>query len=174
MTDAHEGAVARSAERPPQGYRPGVGILLFNEGGHVFVAQRIDTAEPAWQMPQGGIDAGEEPREAALRELEEEIGTRRAEIVGETAGWLLYDLPEPLRGKVWGGQWRGQAQKWYAARFTGTDADIDLEAHHHAEFSTWCWIDPESLPELIVDFKRPLYRAVLRELRPHLLSEGTL
>ncbi|MEQ8696363.1 MAG: RNA pyrophosphohydrolase [Bauldia litoralis] len=157
--------LAETLDGPPAGYRLGVGILLFDASGRVFVAERIDTPG-AWQMPQGGIDKGEDPRAAVLRELEEETGTARAEIVAETHGWLTYDLPEDLRGKVWKGRFRGQAQKWYAARFTGGDDDIDLDTHHHPEFATWRWAELESLPDLIVDFKRPLYRAIVAELGP--------
>jgi putative (di)nucleoside polyphosphate hydrolase len=117
----------------------------------------------AWQMPQGGIDPGETPREAALRELEEEIGTAKAEIIGETVAWHHYDLPPELTGGMWGGRFRGQRQKWFAMRFTGTDADIDL-ATEHPEFDAWEWVAPTRLPELIVAFKRDVYVAVLAEL----------
>jgi putative (di)nucleoside polyphosphate hydrolase len=151
---------------PPVGYRRGVGIMLFNRGGAVFVAKRKDTPGEAWQMPQGGIDANEEPRAAALRELAEEIGTANAEIVAETRNWLLYDLPDDLVGKVWEGRYRGQAQKWFAARFLGTDAEIDLAKHHDPEFSEWKWAPLEQLPELIVGFKRDLYAALVAELGP--------
>lgn len=143
-------------------YRTGVGIMLINGEGRVFVAQRADTAG-AWQMPQGGIDAGEEPRLAALRELKEEIGTNKAEILAESHGWLSYDLPAELQGRVWGGRFRGQKQKWFLCRFTGTDADIDLDHDDHPEFNAWRWIEPYSLPDLIVPFKRDLYQAVLAE-----------
>src|SRR5215475_12592054 len=109
------------------GYRSGVGIMLLNPVGEVFVGRRIDMpVMPAWQMPQGGIDPGETPRQAALRELKEEIGTDKAEILGESAGWLQYDLPSDLAGGIWGGRYRGQRQKWFVMRFTGSDADIDL------------------------------------------------
>ncbi|MCW5771130.1 MAG: RNA pyrophosphohydrolase [Rhodospirillaceae bacterium] len=153
-------------ETPPAGYRPGVGILLFNRTGLVFVAQRRDTPGEAWQMPQGGIDSGEEPRQAALRELEEETGTAKAEIVAETGGWLLYDLPPDLAGKMWGGRYRGQAQKWFAARFLGTDGDIDIHKHDHPEFSAWKWAPLDSLPALIVGFKRALYTEIVAALGP--------
>ena len=151
---------------PPVGYRRGVGVMLFNSAGLVFVAKRADTDGDAWQMPQGGIDGVEEPRAAALRELREEIGTANAEIVGETRNWLLYDLPDDLVGKVWGGKYRGQAQKWFAARFLGADAEVDLARHHAPEFSEWKWAPLEALPELIVGFKRDLYAALVAELGP--------
>lgn len=142
-------------------YRPCVGIALFNRDGLVFAAERIDTPG-AWQMPQGGIDKGEEPRAAALRELEEEIGTRSAEIIGESADWLTYDLPPELVGKVWKGKYRGQRQKWFALRFTGRDADIDIVTKH-PEFKAWRWLALADLPDLIVPFKRAVYEAVARE-----------
>jgi putative (di)nucleoside polyphosphate hydrolase len=147
-------------------YRPGVGIMLIDRRGRAFVGRRLDVAEENWQMPQGGIDLGETPREAALRELGEEVGTKKAEIVAEMRDWLSYDLPEPLAERMWGGRHRGQRQKWFAARFTGTDADIRLDAHGHPEFSAWRWETPERLPALIVPFKRALYEAVVREFAP--------
>lgn len=148
-------------------YRPGVGIMLINREGRVFVGRRADVpAVPAaWQMPQGGIDPGETPRQAAWRELREEVGTDKAEILGETREWLHYDLPVGIAGRPWGGRWRGQRQKWFAMRFTGADGDIDLAADRHPEFDAWKWVAPERLPELIVPFKRLLYVAVLGELR---------
>ena len=147
-------------------YRPGVGIMLVSRGGLIFVGRRLGMPADlaAWQMPQGGIDPGETPREAAIRELHEEVGTDRAEILGETAGWLHYDLPPEITVKPWGGRWRGQRQKWFAMRFTGGDGDIDLAADGHPEFDAWEWVTAERLPELIVPFKRPLYVAVLAEL----------
>jgi putative (di)nucleoside polyphosphate hydrolase len=145
-------------------YRPCVGVMLINPAGRVFVGQRRDTPD-AWQMPQGGIDRGETPRVAALREMEEEIGTAAAEIVAETQDWLRYDLPPDLLGRVWGGRYRGQKQKWVAARFTGTDADIDL-ATAHPEFDAWQWVEPAELVGLIVPFKRPIYEAVVAEFGP--------
>jgi putative (di)nucleoside polyphosphate hydrolase len=148
-------------------YRPAVGIMLLNRQGRVFVARRIDMpVMPAWQMPQGGIDAGETPRQAALRELDEEIGTDKVEILGESRAWLQYDLPWELAGGVWGGRYRGQRQKWFVMRFTGGDADIDL-ATAHPEFDAWQWVMPTRLPGLIVPFKRQLYLDVLAEFREY-------
>ena len=143
-------------------YRPGVGMVLFNRKGKVFVAQRNDMISAAWQMPQGGIDKGEEPRETALRELEEEIGTRKAEIVAETADWLSYDLPHELVPKIWKGRYRGQRQKWFALRFLGKDSDIDIDTKH-AEFRAWRWEALERLPDQIVSFKRGLYQQLIDE-----------
>ena len=145
-------------------YRRGVGVMLLDAKARVFVAQRIDTPGPAWQMPQGGIDAGEDPRAAALRELEEETGTAKASILAESRGWIRYDLPLDLAGKVWRGRYRGQEQKWFAMRFEGEDRDIDI-ATEHPEFSAWRWAELEELPSLIVAFKRPLYEAVVAEFR---------
>jgi putative (di)nucleoside polyphosphate hydrolase len=121
----------------------------------------------AWQMPQGGIDPGETPREAALRELKEETGTDKAVVLGESRDWLHYDLPEGLAGGIWGGRYRGQRQKWFAMRFTGEDGDIDPAATEHPEFDAWEWVAPELLPDLIVPFKRPLYRDILAEFHAH-------
>ncbi|MDH3596918.1 MAG: RNA pyrophosphohydrolase [Rhodospirillales bacterium] len=143
-------------------YRRGVGLMLLNRNNQVFVAQRIDTPRPAWQMPQGGIDEGETPRDAVLRELEEEIGTSKAEIIAESRRWFDYDLPRDLVPKVWHGRYRGQTQKWFALRFLGEDRDIDVETEE-PEFSAWKWAAYEELPELIVPFKLQLYRAVLAE-----------
>ena len=156
--------------KAPLPYRPCVGILLFNDAGHVFVARRIDTPN-AWQMPQGGIDPGEPPAVAALRELEEEIGTAKAELVAETADWLRYDLPPELVGKVWKGRYRGQEQKWFAARFLGHDRDITL-ATAHPEFDAWRWTPLADLVALAVPFKRDVYRAVVAELAPAIRGSG--
>ena len=142
-------------------YRRCVGIALFNRDGMVFAAERIDTPG-AWQMPQGGIDKGEEPHQAAMRELEEEIGTAKAEIVAEAPDWLTYDLPLELLGRAWKGKYRGQKQRWFALRFTGTDSDINIGTRH-PEFKTWRWLPLADLPSLIVPFKRHVYEAVARE-----------
>jgi putative (di)nucleoside polyphosphate hydrolase len=150
----------------PLPYRPGVGILLFDAKGRVFLARRSDFAD-AWQMPQGGVDAGETPAEAALRELHEETGVASAEIVAETADWLSYDLPPELAAAMWGGRFRGQRQKWFAIRFLGEESEIDLGGTH-GEFDRWRWAEPAQAIRLIVPFKRPLYEAVFRELAPWL------
>ena len=153
-----------ASDGPRPGYRPCVGVMLINEMGLVFTAQRLDMAEDAWQMPQGGIDAGETPRQAALRELKEETGTDKARIIAESAQWLSYDLPAKLRRALWSGQYRGQTQKWFLARFTGEDADIDLNAHV-PEFSSWQWTPLDDLSRLIVPFKREVYEKVVDEFR---------
>jgi putative (di)nucleoside polyphosphate hydrolase len=147
-------------------YRPGVGIMLLNGEGLVFVGRRIDMPAglAAWQMPQGGIDRGETPRQAALRELKEEVGTDKAEILAESGVWHRYELPPEIAGRMWKGRYRGQRQKWFAMRFLGNDADID-PASEHPEFDAWEWVEPERLPELIVPFKRRIYVDVLAEFR---------
>ena len=160
-----------SAGGPRPGYRQGVGIMLVNQAGLVFVAQRLDTAQEAWQMPQGGIEAGETPAGAAMRELAEEIGTAKAEIIAETAGWYDYDLPPELAGKLWGGRYRGQTQKWLACRFEASDDDIRLDTEH-PEFRAWKWVEIDRLSTLIVPFKRALYGAVIAELAPHIAAAG--
>lgn len=153
--------------KTPTAYRPCAGVMLFNAQGRVFVAQRIDNPGPAWQMPQGGVDKGEDPRETAVRELGEEIGVApdQVEIVAEHPEWLRYDLPADLIGKLWKGKYRGQRQKWYCARFLGTDADIDIETPH-PEFSAWRWAAIETLPDLIVPFKRDLYAQIVAAFAP--------
>ncbi|HLJ63885.1 MAG TPA: RNA pyrophosphohydrolase, partial [Stellaceae bacterium] len=153
-------------------YRPGVGILLLNPEGRIFIGRRIlraseDGVGEAWQMPQGGIDRGETPREAALREMKEEIGTNAAEIIAESRRWLHYDLPPEVAKRVWGGRFRGQSQKWFLMRFMGRDSEIDLMTHH-PEFDAWKWVGAEALPRLIVPFKRQLYLDILDEFANHL------
>lgn len=143
-------------------YRPCVGMMVVNTAGLVFVGRRIDTAVNAWQMPQGGIDEGESPETAALRELDEEIGTRNVEIIERTGDWLTYDLPEELIGKIWGGKYRGQRQLWFLMRFLGNDREIDIQTSH-PEFSAWKWLPLEELPDAIVPFKRALYQDLVAE-----------
>jgi putative (di)nucleoside polyphosphate hydrolase len=149
-------------------YRPCAGVMLMNAAGEVFVGQRLDRRDnepPAWQMPQGGIDAGEDPRSAALRELEEETGVS-AELVtieAETRDWISYDLPPHLLGKIWQGKFRGQKQKWFLMRFHGSDSDINI-AQDHPEFSEWRWLPVDQLVDNIVPFKRAVYTRVVQEL----------
>ena len=149
-------------------YRRGVGIMLLNAENKVFAGARIDNTDDAWQMPQGGIDEGEEPWATALRELEEETGIAPdlVERLADCPERLRYDLPEELRGQLWGGKWIGQDQDWFLARFLGRDADIDI-ATEHPEFREWRWIEADQLPELIVPFKRDLYRRLVAEFRPY-------
>lgn len=149
-------------------YRPNVGAVLFNAAGLILVARRADmpNAEGAaggWQLPQGGVDGGEDLRQAVLRELEEEIGTARAEIIAEHPEWLNYDLPPELLGKSLGGKYRGQTQKWFALRFLGTDADIRLDLDPHPEFDAWRWARLKELPAMAVSFKRAIYERLARD-----------
>jgi putative (di)nucleoside polyphosphate hydrolase len=158
----------RMSERDHLQYRPCVGVMLVNGSGQAFVGKRIDNKEGDWwQMPQGGVDPGEELEPAALRELGEEVGVGRehVEIVGQLPEDLFYDLPPELQGKLWGGRYKGQRQSWFLARFTGADADIVLDRHHDPEFCEWKWVDPELLPELIVPFKREVYQAIVAGFR---------
>jgi len=150
-------------------YRPCVGVVLIDARGMIFAGQRIDSPSPAWQMPQGGIDGDERPKEAAFRELREETGVTRdlVEPVAKTHGWVTYDLPPDLLGKVWDGKYRGQKQKWFLFRFKGTDADVQI-ATEHPEFSSWRWILADEMVQGIVPFKRAVYDAVVRSFRAYL------
>ena len=152
----------------PTDYRPCVGVMLVNADGKVFVGRRIDNKEGDWwQMPQGGVDPGEDLAEAALRELNEETGivADKVALIDRLEETIRYDLPEELIGKLWGGQFRGQEQTWFLARFAGDEDDVDLNAHATPEFCEFRWVDPELLPELIVPFKKRVYRAVLEGFR---------
>ena len=141
-------------------YRPCVGLMVLNREGRIFVGKRIDQSIESWQMPQGGIDPGETPRDTALRELSEEIGTTKVEFLREHPDWLTYDLPPQLVGIAWQGRYRGQKLKWFALRFVGSDADINLKTEHQ-EFSDWRWVDLGDLLGLIVPFKRETYAQVM-------------
>jgi putative (di)nucleoside polyphosphate hydrolase len=151
----------RDDERP---YRPCVGLMLFNADRHIFVGNRIDVPGDHWQMPQGGIDPGETPEQAAYRELREEVGTDRARLIAESKTWYPYDLPPALSRRIWKGKYRGQTQRWFAFQFLGDDCDIDLNTHK-PEFGEWRWVDIADLPTLIVPFKRPIYEHVIEEFR---------
>jgi putative (di)nucleoside polyphosphate hydrolase len=152
-------------------YRPNVGAVLFNADGLVWIGRRQlhptqEAAPGGWQLPQGGIDEGEDPSTAVLRELAEEIGTDKAEIIGEHPEWLSYDLPAEAIGVALGGKYRGQRQRWFALRFTGTDADINLHAEEHPEFDAWRWAKLAELPGLAVDFKRAIYATLVTSFAP--------
>jgi putative (di)nucleoside polyphosphate hydrolase len=148
-------------------YRPCVGVMLLNRAGQALVARRIDTPGDAWQMPQGGIDDGETPLQAAWREMHEEIGTDKAVLLGESRAWLRYELPGALARRMWGGRYCGQEQKWFAFCFTGTDGDIRLDHHNPPEFSEWRWAELAELPRLIVPFKRDVYARLAEEFAPY-------
>jgi putative (di)nucleoside polyphosphate hydrolase len=150
-------------------YRRNVGIVLINRDRRIFIGRRADMPAglSAWQMPQGGIDPGETPAQAAFRELGEEVGTDKAEILTESREWHHYDVPLEIALRMWNGNFRGQRQKWFAMRFFGDDADIDI-ATEHREFDAWRWASAAELPDLIVPFKRAIYVAVLDEFRAYL------
>jgi putative (di)nucleoside polyphosphate hydrolase len=166
MTGAEPRNVADYAHLP---YRPCVGGALFNRDGLVWIGKRIsrpgDNLVDAWQMPQGGIDEGEDPSKAVFRELREETGIDAAEIIAETRDWVTYELPNHLLGVSWGGKFRGQKQKWYGLRFLGEDSDFDLNTFDEPEFSTWRWARLEELPDLVVPFKRDVYTKLAEEFR---------
>lgn len=151
-------------------YRPCVGIVLINTSGLVWVGQRkaakyYEHSSKKWQLPQGGIDDGETPVEAAMRELWEEVGTRQAKIITEARDWFYYDFPPEVLAQKKNNRWGGQKQRYFAMTFLGQDSDVDLEVHH-PEFDKWRWAELEELPELIVPFKRPVYEQVVAEFRP--------
>lgn len=161
-------------------YRPCVGVMVLNGEGRAFIGRRIDGPEHVdethvWQMPQGGVDTGEDPWLAALRELYEETNIRSIEKLGEIADWLSYDLPSDLIGHAWSGRYRGQTQKWYALRFTGEESEIDI-AHpaggHKPEFVEWRWEPVANLPGLIIPFKRPVYERVVQEFARFAVPAG--
>jgi putative (di)nucleoside polyphosphate hydrolase len=150
--------------RPPNQYRPCVGIMLLNARNEVLVGRRRDVEDEAWQMPQGGIDDAESPKDAAYRELKEEIGADNADVLAESKDWLYYDLPADLVGKAWGGRWRGQRQKWLVMRLKGSEAEINIETDH-PEFVSWKWVPVDELGSLVVSFKRSVYLSVIAEFR---------
>ena len=150
-------------------YRPCVGILLINAENKIFAGQRIDNHLEAWQMPQGGIDVGETPQMAAMRELGEETGVSPdlVHIIAELADWIAYDLPLDLVSKLWHGRFRGQRQKWFLMRFIGADSDVNIVTAH-PEFSCWQWLSVDQLLQNIVPFKRPVYAQVIEAFESHL------
>ncbi|KAL7585222.1 nudix hydrolase 26, chloroplastic [Lactuca sativa] len=161
-----------SMETPPAGYRRNVGICLMNSSKKIFSASRLDIPD-SWQMPQGGVDEGEDPRAAAIRELREETGVTSAEILMESPHWLTYDFPPKVREKLnrqWGSDWKGQAQKWFLFKFTGKDEEINLlgDGTEKAEFGEWAWMSPEQVIDRAVDFKKPVYKEVITAFSPHL------
>ena len=164
MNQAPSLPTAPYEQRP---YRPCVGIFLLNNDGLVFAGRRIDSRAEAWQMPQGGIDTGESPLQACMREMREEIGTNTAELVSQHDEWLYYDIPLPLADRLWQGQYKGQKQKWMALRFTGDDSDINI-ATEEPEFCEWKWLSPHDLVDLAVPFKRDVYQNVLAAFAPYL------
>lgn len=159
------------AAPPPEGYRPCAGVVLFNDDGLVFAGRRTDTRPAAWQFPQGGIRPGEAPESAALRELAEETGTDRAFIVQAVDGWLTYDLPGDLRSRIWGGRYRGQAQKWFLARFAGKDGEIDIGTGDPPEFDAWRWMPLSDVAAQIVPFKRDVYAALVAAFAARIARE---
>jgi putative (di)nucleoside polyphosphate hydrolase len=152
-------------------YRPGVGMVILNSSNKVFVGKRIDTKIEGWQMPQGGIDIGETPSAAAMREMEEEIGSGAGYIIAESKFWYSYDLPKFLIPRLWQGRFRGQKQKWFLIRFTGQDKEININKFK-PEFSSWTWVDFSELPKIIIPFKRRLYQAVVAEFKEILIHEN--
>lgn len=149
-------------------YRAGVGMMIVNKRNQIFIGRRIDNQANGWQMPQGGIELGERPSSAALREMQEEIGTSKGRIIAETNNWYSYDIPTHLISRCWGGKYRGQRQKWFLINFEGSDDDINLRTAGYPEFSDWQWVAPTELLSCIVSFKFTLYSAVIKEFQHYL------
>ncbi|KAJ4826837.1 Nudix hydrolase 26, chloroplastic [Turnera subulata] len=171
-TSSLSAAASASMDSPPEGYRKNVGICLINPSKKIFAASRLDIPD-SWQMPQGGIDESEDPKIAAMRELKEETGVSSAEVIAETPNWLTYDFPPQVRENLkqrWGSDWKGQAQKWFLLKFTGTDEEVNLlgDGSEKPEFGEWKWMSPEQIIDLAVDFKKPVYKEVLSTFAPYL------
>ncbi|MFN7710734.1 MAG: RNA pyrophosphohydrolase [Holosporales bacterium] len=149
-------------KQQPLPYRHGVGMMVINDKNQVFVARRLDSSAQAWQMPQGGVDDGESEAQAALRELKEEIGTDRVQILGQSKGYYTYDIPAKMLGRLWAGRYRGQQQRWFLMRFLGEDTDININTDH-PEFAEWRWVELGELPELVIWFKRKTYQDLVEE-----------
>jgi len=159
-------------EASPEGYRRNVGICLINPSKKIFAASRLDIPD-SWQMPQGGIDENEDPREAAIRELREETGISSAEVLAEVPYWLTYDFPPNVRESLnhrWGSDWKGQAQKWFLLRFNGKEEEVNLlgDGTEKPEFGEWSWLSPEEVVDCAVDFKKPVYKEVMAAFSPYL------
>ena len=155
----------------PALYRPSVGIMMINSDNHVFVAQRLDRSEPAWQMPQGGMEEGELPYQAALRELREEIGVSHVNLINHLDEWLYYDFPKQMQNKLWNGAYLGQRQQWFLLRFLGKDAEINLTTEH-PEFSAWKWVALQEVPHMAIDFKKLLYKKVCAAFQDDVFSDS--
>lgn len=170
-----EDKVSRHFKHHDPFYRLGVGMIILNKDNKVLIGKRIDMAHTdlasAWQMPQGGIDVGENPGHAVLREMSEEIGTNDVYLLAQTKEWLHYDFPKELAATLWGGRFVGQSQLWYLFRFTGKDSDINIQTRH-PEFCAWRWEDPKELPNLIVPFKKDLYQKLLIEFSEYLTPDS--
>ena len=143
--------------------RIGVGIALLNDSNEVFVGKRIDNPEDFWQMPQGGVDKNENFLDAAKRELEEETGIKNVKLIKEIEGWIIYDLPKNLLGKIWKGKYRGQKQKWFIMKFLGSNNEININTKE-PEFLDWKWIKPSKLPEVVINFKINIYKKISKKL----------
>ncbi|KAL2650232.1 hypothetical protein R1flu_018360 [Riccia fluitans] len=171
-------AMTSAIDGPPSGYRPNVGVCLINAKDEVWVGSRLDLPD-SWQMPQGGVDEGEDPQQAAVRELREETGVTSAQLIGEVPDWLTYDFPPDVKAKItrlWGRPWTGQAQKWVLFRFTGDDSEVDLlgDGTERPEFAQWKWMPAEDVIQMVVDFKKPVYTKAFRSLAPYVESWSRL